>query len=191
MANELTENTNTNTQEQKPESTTDTASLEARIKQLESDNAKLRQANTNASADASKWKKQYQDKLSDEEKAKAERDEQDAALRTELETLRKEKNIASYKGILVANDIGMDAEIAGAVAEALNAGEFDKVFDGIRRFIASHDKAMAEKAMLNNPKLPGGSSTKTVTQEEFNNMGYREMLQFKTEHPDLYAEYTK
>ena len=191
MANELTENTNTNTQEQKPESTTDTASLEARIKQLESDNAKLRQANTNASADASKWKKQYQDKLSDEEKAKAERDEQDAALRTELETLRKEKNIASYKSILVANDIGMDAEIAGVVAEAMNSGEFDKVFDGIRKFIASHDKAMAEKAMLNNPKLPGGSSTKTVTQEEFNNMGYREMLQFKTEHPDLYAEYTK
>ena len=73
----------------------------------------------------------------------------------------------------------------------MNAGEFDKVFDGIRKFIASHDKAMAEKAMLNNPKLPGGSSTKTVTQEEFNNMGYREMLQFKTEHPDLYAEYTK
>ena len=191
MANELTENTNTTTQEQKPESTTDTASLEARIKQLESDNAKLRQANTNASADASKWKKQYQDKLSDEEKAKAERDEQDAALRTELETLRKEKNIANYKSILVANDIGMDAEIAGVVAEAMNAGEFDKVFDGIRKFIASHDKAMAEKAMLNNPKLPGGSSTKTVTQEEFNNMGYREVLQFKTEHPDLYAEYTK
>ena len=191
MANELTENTNTNTQEQKPESTTDTASLEARIKQLESDNAKLRQANTNASADASKWKKQYQDKLSDEEKAKAERDEQDAALRTELETLRKEKNIASYKSILVANDIGMDAEIAGVVAEAMNAGEFDKVFDGIRKFIASHDKAMAEKAMLNNPKLPGGSSTKTVTQEEFNNMGYREMAQFKAEHPDLYKEYTK
>ena len=191
MANELTENTNTNTQEQKPESATDTASLEARIKQLESDNAKLRQANTNASADASKWKKQYQDKLSDEEKAKAERDEQDAALRTELETLRKEKNIASYKSILVANDIGMDAEIAGTVAEALNSGEFDKVFDGIRKFIASHDKAMAEKAMLNNPKLPGGSSTKTVTREQFNNMGYREMLQFKTEHPDLYKEYTK
>ena len=133
MANELTENTNTTTQEQKPESTTDTASLEARIKQLESDNAKLRQANTNASADASKWKKQYQDKLSDEEKAKAERDEQDAALRTELETLRKEKNIASYKSILVANDIGIDAEIAGTVAEIglhrLGADAFEKAFE--------------------------------------------------------------
>ena len=50
---------------------------------------------------------------------------------------------------------------------------------------------MAEKAMLNNPTLPGGNSTKTVSKAEFDQMGYREMAAFKTEHPDLYAEYMK
>ena len=169
----------------------DTASLEARIKQLESENGKLKQAQTNASADASEWKKKYQAKLSDEEKAKEEQETAYAAMQEKLVALETERNSAQYTATLTASDIGMDADTAKAVAEALNAGETDKVFDGIRKFVVSHDKALAEKAMLNNPKLPGGNSTKTVTQEEFNKMGYREMLAFKQEHPDLFAEYSK
>lgn len=169
----------------------DTSALEAKIKQLESENGKLKQAQTNASADASAWKKKFQDTLSEQDKAKAQQDEANAALQKELAELRSERNIAQYTAALTASDIGMDAENAKAVAEALNSGETAKVFEGIRKFITSHDKALAEKAMLNNPTLPGGASTKTVTQEEFNKMGYREMLAFKNEHPDLYKEYIK
>ena len=127
----------------------------------------------------------------DEEKAKADQEAANAALQKELEDLRNERNIAKYAAALGGSDIGMDADTANEVASALNAGETEKVFDGIRRFIASHDKAMAEKAIMNNPKLPGGSSTKTVTKEEFKQMGLREMAAFKQEHPDLYMEYTK
>ena len=199
MANEQTNPTNEQANdtkqgqnaEQKQTENKDTASLEARIKQLESENGKLKQAQTNASADASAWKKKYQDTLSEQDKAKIEQDEANAALQKELNDLRNERNIAQFTAALTASDIGMDGENAKAVAEALNAGETEKVFDGIRKFIASHDKALAEKAMLNNPTLPGGASTKTVTQEEFNRMGYTEMVRFKTEHPDLYKEYTK
>lgn len=189
MDNEL-ENSKETGNENK-ETKVDTSALEARIKQLESENGKLKQSVTNASADASEWKKKYQSKISDEEKQKEEQETAYAAMQEKLATLEAERNIANYAASLGASDIGMDAETAKAVAEALNSGETDKVFDGIRKFIASHDKALAEKAMLNNPKLPGGNSTKTVTQEEFNKMGYREMLQFKTEHPELYAEYSK
>jgi len=199
MANEQTNPTNEQANdtkqgqnaEQKQTENKDTASLEARIKQLESENGKLKQAQTNASADASAWKKKYQDTLSEQDKAKIEQDEANAALQKELNDLRNERNIAQFTAALTASDIGMDAENAKAVAEALNSGETDKVFDGIRKFIASHDKAMAEKAMLNNPTLPGGSTPKTVTREQFNDMGYKEMLAFKNEHPELYNEYTK
>ena len=190
MANELEnskENGNQgNTQGQKTDNAKD---LEARIKALEAENGKLKQSVTNASADASEWKKKYNAKLSDEEQAKEKQDEATAAMQKELQELRNERNIANYVASLSASDIGMDAETARGVAEALNAGETDKVFDGIRKFIASHDKALAEKAMLNNPKLPGGNSTKTVTREEFDAMGYTEMVAFKAAHPDLYAEY--
>lgn len=177
---------------------TNDVAAEARIKELEEENKKLKQSVTNASADASKWKQQakekdeaLQSKMTEEEKAKAQQEAANAALQKELEDLRTERNIAKFTAVLGASDIGMDAETSKAVAEALNAGDTDKVFDGIRKFIASHDKAMAEKAMLNNPTLPGGSSTKTVTREEFDNMGYKEMVAFKNEHPDLYNEYMK
>lgn len=196
MANEL-ENTN-NEPNQNKDSGKDTASLEARIKELESENGKLRNANTNASADASKhkkaaeeWKQKYEGKLSEEEKAKEQQDSATAAMQKELEELRKERNIANYTSALVAQDIGMDAETAKAVAEALNANEPDKVFDGIRRFIVTHDKNLRKDSLLNNQTLPGGSTDKTVSREEFDKMGLSEMMAFKTEHPDLYAEYTK
>ena len=191
MGNEQTnaaENTNQETQDTK---TVDTASLEARIKALEAENGKLRQANTNASADASEWKKKYQSKLSEEEKTKEQQESANAAMQKELEELRTERNIAKYTGALVANDIGMDAETANMVAMALNAGETEKVFDGIRRFIATHDKALREDALRNNKTLPGGSSTKTVTKAEFDNMSYMEMLALKRENPELYSELSK
>ena len=189
MDNEL-ENSKENVNETKPEQkAADTASLEARIKALESERDKLKQSVTNASADASEWKKKYQGKLSEEDKAREEQEAANAAMQKELENLRAERDIASYTGTLTAPDIGMDAEIAKTVATSMHEGNMVSVIDGIRKFIVSHDKAMAEKAMLNNPTLPGGSSTKTVTKEEFDKMGYTEMLAFYNEHPELYNEY--
>jgi predicted RNase H-like nuclease (RuvC/YqgF family) len=189
MDNNLENSKETSTQETNSEQNAGTKDLEARIKALEAENGKLKQSVTNASADASDWKKKYQSKLSEEEKAKQEQESAYAAMQEKLTALEAERNIANYTAVLGASDIGMDADTARTVAEALNAGETEKVFDGIRKFIASHDKAMAEKAMLNNPKLPGGDSTKTVTLEQFRNMGLDEMQAFHDEHPDLYREY--
>ena len=193
MDNELEKNTET-----VDEKKNDTSALEARIKALEAENGKLKQSVTNASADASQWKQKYKEtddalkaKMSDEERAQKEQETANAALQKELEDLRNERNIAKFTGALVANDIGMDAETAKEVAEALNAGETDKVFDGIRQFIVAHDKSLRESALKNNQTLPGGSTEKTVTREEFKAMSLSEMMAFKVEHPDLYAEYTK
>ena len=177
--------------EQKPDDAVDVVALQARIKALESEKEKLKQSVTNASADASKWKKQYQEKLSIEEQAQAKQDEANAALQKELEDLRNERNIAKISGALVAGDIGMDTDTAGKVAEAMNAGETDKVLDGIRQFIAAHDKAMREASLKNNPTLPGGSSEKAISREQVQSMSLSEMMKLKAEHPDLYAEYIK
>lgn len=191
MENELKNTEQTVNTEQKPDDAVDVAMLQARIKALENEKEKLKQSVTNASADASKWKKQYQEKLTAEEQAQVKQDEANAALQKELEDLRKERNIAKISGALVASDIGMDAETAGKVAEAMNAGENDKVLDGIRQFIAAHDKALREASLKNNPTLPGGASDKVITREQAQNMSLSEMLKLKTEHPDLYAQYFK
>ena len=171
---------------------------EARAKALESENNKLRKSVTEASADASKHKhnaeelqKQLNERMTEEERAKAEEAERNAARDKELEELRTAMNVAKYSASLMANDIGMDTETAKAVAEALNAGETDKVLDGIRKFIVTHDKSLRESALKNNPVLQGGAIDKTVSKAEFKAMSLSEMMAFKAEHPDLYAEYTK
>ena len=172
------------------------ADLEKRIKELEAENGKLRQANTNASAEASRYKKAMQEKddelkakMSEDERAKAEEAERNAARDRELEELRTKMNVATYQATLTASDIGMDTDTAKAVAEALNAGKYDAVFDGIRRFITAHDKTLREDALKNNPTLPGGASDKVITREEFKQMSLTEMMAFKVDHPDLYNEY--
>lgn len=199
MANELTntnETTEQNTNKNSVQDTVDLKELQDKIRLLENENGKLKQSVTNASADASKWKQAAKEKddalkakMSDEERAKQEQDEATAAMQKELETLRTERNIAKISGALVANDIGMDTETALKVATAMNAGETDKVLDGIRQFIVTHDKSLRESALKNNPTLAGGSSEKTVSKEKFKAMSLSEMITFKTEHPDLYAEY--
>ena len=190
MANELENSKETGTNETNTEQKApDTSALEAELKAVKAERDKLKQSVTNASADASEWKKKYQSKLTEEDKAKEEQDAAYAAMQEELTALKAERDIATFTATLTGDGIGMDAETAKAVAEALHSGETDKVFSGIRKFIESHDKAMAEKAMLNNPTLPGGKSTKVVTREEFMNMGLEQMQAFHDEHPDLYNEY--
>ena len=194
MANELEnapETVEESTKQNSAGDTVDIKELQMQVKALTTERDKLRQSVTSASADASKWKKQYQEKLSAEEKAKQDQDEATAAMQKELEMLRNERNIAKISGSLVANDIGMDAETAGKVAEAMNAGEIDKVLDGIRQFVITHDKALQESAIRNNQTLKGGKSEPTVTKADFDNMGYREMVEFKQTNPELYNEYMK
>lgn len=193
MANEL-ENNNENKNDQN----NDQKSLEERIKQLEAENGKLRQANTNASAEAAKFKRELGEtkdklnaKLSDEEKAKQDQEAVAQKMQEELEALRKERNVANYTSALVAQDIGMDADTAKAVAEALNSGDVEKVFDGVRKFIAAHDKLLKENAFRTNPTLQGGTPPKTVTKEQFDKMGYTERLKVFNDYPDLYKEFTK
>jgi len=183
MENELTNATNVE------ETKDNTAELDKRIKQLEAENEKLKQSVTNASADASKWKKQLQEKMTAEEKAKAEQEAANAAMQQELELLRNERNVANHKAQLTA--IGFDETLAQATAEAINSGDTAKLFDGIRKFIESHDKELRAKSLINNPVLSGGEAKKTMTQEEFDKMGYKERVKLYDENPELYREMTK
>ena len=190
------ETVDTNKTGNEPENT-NVSDLEKRIKELESENGKLKQSVNSASADASRHKhekeelqKQLNERMSEEERAKAEEAKRNEERDKELEELRTKMNVATYQATLTATDIGMDTETAKAVAEALNAGKYDSVFEGIRRFITAHDKALREDALKNNPTLPGGVSDKTITKEEFKNMSLSEMMNFKNDHPDLYTQYT-
>ena len=174
----------------------DIAAIDKRIKALEDENRKLRDSVTNASADASKWKKEKQElenqlksKMTEEERTRAEQDAAAAAMHQELEALRAERNVANHKAQLLA--IGFEGELAETTAKAINDGNTADLFDGIRKFIASHDKAVQEQNLRTNPTLPGGKTAPAVTREQFEKMGYTERVKVYQEHPDLYKEFTR
>lgn len=197
MANELEKNTETNQEpdkkdpEKKEDGGTTIEELQERLKKLETENGKLRQANTNASAEASQYKKKYNELLPEKERLENQQKEQETALREELEKLKAERNVANYKSQLTAPDIGVEASLAQEMAEAMNSGDTAKVFEGLRKFIVAHDKSLKENAFRNNQTLQGGTSGKAVSKEEFEKMGYMERLEVFNKHPDLYEEYTK
>ena len=193
MENELEKTTNVENTESKP---VDNSELDKRIKELEAENAKLKQSVTNASADASKWKKEAQAKdtelqsrMTEDEKAKAQQEAANAAMQQELEALRNERNVANYKSQFVS--MGFEEETAQESAEALNGNDTVKLFAGIRKFIESHDKALTAKNLMNNPTIQGGTVKKTITQAEFDKMGYTERVKLYNENPELYKEMTK
>ena len=187
MATELEKTANVENQnESAPANTT---GLEERIKQLEQENAKLKQSVTNASADASKYKKQLQDRMSEEEKANADREAATAAMQQELELLRHERNVAQHKAELTA--IGFAEDLAQETAEAINAGDTAKLFAGIRKFVESHDKELQAKSLMSNPVISGGEAKKKMTREEFGKLGYKERVELINTDPELYKEMTK
>lgn len=195
MENELTNATNVENTETKPVDDT-TAELEKRNKQLEAEIAKLKQSVTNASADASKWKKEAQAKndelqsrMTEEEKAKAQQEAAYAAMQEKLTALEAERNVANFKAQFVS--MGFEGDLAQETAEALNTGETAKLFDGIRRFIESHDKALKAQSLMNNPTIQGGVAKKTMSREEFDKMGYTERVKLYNDDPELYREMTK
>lgn len=141
--------------------TVDTATLEARIKALESENGKLRKANTEASADASKWKKQYQDTLSEADRAKAEKADAEAAMQQRIDQLEAKERTATLASI------GFEADAAEEFANAFKENNFDGLVEGIRKFIDTHDKALKDSNIQNNPTInSNGNTGKTMTREE-------------------------
>ena len=189
MDNEL-ENTS-NVEKNEPK-TDESADMAKRIKQLEAENAKLKLSVTNASADASKWKKEYQAKLTDEEKAKADQEAVTAAMQQELEMLRTRTNVADHKAQFIS--IGFDSELAQETAESfknVKAEDLTVLFESLRKFITAHDKELAAKSLLANPVLSGGAAQKKISREEFDKMGYTERVELFNKDPDLYREMTK
>lgn len=163
MANEPNPNNN-----EPNANTPDVASLEARIKELEKDNAALRKTNTEASADASRHKhekeelkKQLEAKMTEEEKAKATQAEAEAALQRRIAELEAKERTATLVSI------GFEADAAEEFAKAFTENNFDGLVEGIRKFIDTHDKALKDSNIQNNPTIKSNGNTgKTMTKDE-------------------------
>lgn len=161
--------------------------LKAQIEQLQSDNEKLKKATTNASADASKYKKELQARMTEQERKDEEEAEEKRKLMARLEELetasRNEKGKAGFIGIGLSESAAKDA------TEAFYKGDVDTFATLMKNFLSDHDKALkAESVRGMTPPASGGTGTTQYTKEQFEKLSYRELNELFTNDPEQYQK---
>lgn len=142
-----------------------------------------------AASDVAAWKKKHNALLNEDEKKKQEDADAFAAMKQELEALRKDKTISEYKAKLLAQ--GYDDALAGDTAAAMANGDMGAVFAAQEKFLAQYEKSVKASVLKSTPKPPAGSASAELTQEQFNKMNYSERLKVFNEQPSLYQEMIK
>lgn len=114
---------------------------------------KLKKALDKANSEAANSKRALQEKMTEAEKAEAERLESDKAIKAELEQLRAEKTISSYKAKYLA--MGYDEQLAQLTAEALQKGDTETVFANQKTFQETQRAAIEAEALKKQPNIHG------------------------------------
>lgn len=158
--------------------------FDVEIPKDDSETRKLKEALNNASAEAADYKRKFKERQSEEERAKAEQEEFIKALQEQNAQLTREKTAATLE-----KGFGAAGDYAKGMAEAFldnNAEDFVAHFN---QFIEAHDKELGAEALRKTPRPDNGQTGKdTITKEQFDKMGYKELSKLMEENPELYAE---
>ena len=121
-------------------------------------------------AEAKKWKAQFdraaselaaankalKAKMTEDEQKEAERLAAEAAMKAELEALRREKTISDSKAKFLG--LGYDEKLATETAKALADGDMEKVFANQQIHIENVKKAERAAALAGDQKPPAGKN---------------------------------
>ena len=146
--------------------------LKAQNELLKKDGEKLKAAQSNASADASEWKKKYHSTLDEATRKEAERVEAEQAMRDELNALKAEKRISIYTARLM--EVGYDAQTAANMAANLPEGISDDFFATQKQFLETQKQLAQTNAINNQPKLSVGEPI-TAKKDELDDKIWRWM----------------
>lgn len=115
-----------------------------------------------------KTKKDLRSRQSEEEAKEADRQAQYDAMTAELEGLRKEKMLSTYKASFLAQ--GYDTEMADMAATAMADGDMDGVFAAMAKQSKIQEKAIRTKLLAETPVPPAGdgNADKLKEREEDN-----------------------
>ena len=188
MAEEIT-NTTVETQTEPEKAPDNKPSIEEQLEALRLENAKLKRATDKATSEAASFKKQLRERQTTDEIAAQEKAEKEAEREEKYNALLRENNITKFEKQFLA--LGYSAEQATKAATAQYDGDMDALFKIQSEVQAAMIKAKEAEWLKSRPEIQtgaGGENT-TVTKEQFDKMGYREMVQFKTQFPETYAKY--
>lgn len=166
-----------------------TVSVEEQLAKMQVEYAKLKKAFDKTASETAAYKKQLREKMSEEERLATERAEQEQARENRIKELERENSLNKLSKQFLS--IGYNEEMAEKSAIAQLDGDMDTILAVQNDFLAMKEADMKAK-LLGGISAPGTNNANTkVTKEQFNKMGYSEMLKFKNENPELFAEYTK
>lgn len=157
----------------------------AELASLKAELARQKAALDKATKEAGDYKKQLRAKQTAEEAAAEEAKTQQEALMKELETLRKERAVASTTAKVLP--LVGDNTVAGQIAEYLyGADDVDSALAAIQKAWTAKEKALR----LEFGKIPapgvGGADGPTVTKAQLDAMTYVDRVKFANEHPEEY-----
>lgn len=185
----MSDEVSTAVNEQEQEVTPSMEELQAELARLKEENGKLKNAQSNASADASKYKKALQERMSEQERAANETKELIEQLKAENAQMKRSQTLAEYTSGYMG--LGFDAILAKKAAEATADGDFSGMTTALKDFLTAHDKALQADALRSTPRPGIGAAAPTVTKEQFDKMTYPERLKLYEEQPELYQELIK
>lgn len=165
-------------------------SAEEMLAELLAENKRLKRAVDKSSADASEWKKKFVATQSESEKLSMEKAERDAAIKEELELLRKESKVNKFAKSFMA--MGYSEEMAAKAAEAQFSGDTEELFRIQKVYNTELEKKLRADIMKTMPvPATGNDDGIQLTQKEFDEMSYREQLDLYEKHPTVYERFVK
>lgn len=165
------------------------ADVQAQLQQLMLENAKLKRATDKATSEASEFKKKWRASLSEVEQASLEKAEREAEREEQFNALLRENNINKAEKTYLA--LGYTSDEASRMAVA----EVDNDFDSRTKIMAEVDarkKKEYEAEWINNrPSVNAGvgGEKAPITKEEFERLGYKDIVDFKSKYPETYKVY--
>ena len=131
---------------------------------------KLKTALSKANSEAAEYRRMLREKQTEQERAEADRLEQEKSMREELEMLRKEKQVSDYTAKCVA--LNFEPELAAQTANALADGNMDAMFDCLKAFVEATTTRLNNEALNRQPGLSTGiPPTKQSTDDaDLNNL---------------------
>ena len=153
---------------------------------LKTEYEKVKQANNKLASEAADFRKKYESKLTDDERAKEEQQKKDEEQAAKIKDLERKVLISDSKTSYLAQ--GYSDDLASEAAEAFADNDFAKLMEVQKKALEEHDKKLKADFLKQTPKPPGGTGSAVMTKAEFNKLSYPDKLKYVKEHPDWEKE---
>jgi predicted NodU family carbamoyl transferase len=147
---------------------------------------RYKNAVSKANSEASEWKKKHNALLNEDEKKKTEQEEELTNLRAEVEELKKEKAVSSYKAKFLG--LGYNESLAESTANAMAEGDMETVFANQKKHNETREKEIKAELLKGTPTPPSGEGGETMSLDKLKKMSATERYEYSVKHPEEYKK---